>query len=63
MQGDFAVAAVLISMGALLGKVSATQLLWLTAFEVVFYAINNSIVARVCGGGRGRAGLLRLRHL
>lgn len=44
-QGDFGVAAVLISFGALLGKVSPTQLLWLCMLELVFYAINEAFVA------------------
>ena len=46
-QGDFGVAAVLISFGGLLGKVSPTQLLWLCMLEIVFYAINEALVSDV----------------
>ena len=46
-QGDFGVAAVLISFGGLLGKVSPSQLLWLCFFEVVFYAISETIISDV----------------
>lgn len=46
-QGDFGVAAVLISFGGLLGKVSPTQLLWLCMLEVVFYAISEALIADV----------------
>jgi len=34
LQGDFAVGAVLISFGAVLGKLGPTQLLWMTVIEV-----------------------------
>jgi hypothetical protein len=51
-QGDFGVAAVLISFGGLLGKISPTQLLWLCMFEIVFYAISEAIISDV-GGGAG----------
>lgn len=46
-QGDFGVAAVLISFGALLGKVSPTQLLWLCMLELVFYAISEALISEV----------------
>lgn len=46
-QGDFGVAAVLISFGGLLGKVSPTQLLWLCMLEIVFYAVNEALVSEV----------------
>lgn len=55
-QGDFGVAAVLISFGGLLGKVSPTQLLWLCMLEIVFYAINEALVSDVrATHQRGRA--------
>lgn len=40
INGDFAAAACLITMGGVLGKVSPLQLLVLTWFEIIFYAIN-----------------------
>ncbi|CAH0513827.1 unnamed protein product [Peronospora belbahrii] len=44
INGDFAAAAVLISFGAVLGKTTPTQLVWMTFFEIIFYAINEYIV-------------------
>ncbi|KAF1324626.1 Ammonium transporter, partial [Globisporangium splendens] len=44
INGDFAAAAVLISFGAILGKTTPTQLLWMAFFELVFYAINETIL-------------------
>lgn len=44
INGDFAAAAVLISFGAVLGKVTPTQLLWMTFFELVFYATNECVL-------------------
>jgi len=41
--GDFAAGAVLISFGAVLGKVTLEQLVTMMAFEIIFYAINESI--------------------
>jgi len=38
--GDFAAGAILISFGAVLGRITPTQLLWMGMFEVVFYSIN-----------------------
>lgn len=43
MRTDFCAGAVLISYGALLGKASPTQLLFISIFEVVFYNINEQI--------------------
>jgi len=43
LLGDFAAATVLISFGALLGKVSPSQLLVLAMLEIVFFSFNESI--------------------
>jgi len=44
LQGDFAVAAFLISFGGIIGKANPTQLLILVLFEGVFYAFNLQFV-------------------
>jgi len=41
--GDFGAAAVLISLGALLGKCNLAQLWLLATLEVFFYGLNESI--------------------
>lgn len=43
ISGDFAAGAVLISYGAVLGRVNQTQILWMLMFELFFYAINEYI--------------------
>ena len=43
ITGDFAAGTVLISFGALLGKVSLNQLLLISILEIIFYSINESI--------------------
>jgi len=43
ITGDFAAGAVLISFGALLGKVSLNQLLIMSILEIIFYSLNESI--------------------
>jgi len=43
MRTDFCAGAVLISFGALLGKASPTQLLFVMIFEVIFFNINEQI--------------------
>lgn len=43
IRGDFAAGAVLISMGAVLGRATWTQLIWMAFFELIFYAINEYI--------------------
>jgi ammonium transporter Rh len=40
IEGDFAAGAVLISFGAVLGKVNSFQLLMMATFEIIFYAVN-----------------------
>merc|ERR1719210_652942 len=48
ITGDFAAGAVMISFGALLGKASLEQLITMMGFEIVFYAINESIGVQWC---------------
>ena len=43
ITGDFAAGSVLISFGALLGKVSLNQLLLISILEIIFYSLNESI--------------------
>lgn len=43
ITGDFAAGAVLISFGAVLGKVTSTQLLTMAVLELIFYAVNETI--------------------
>ena len=45
ITSDFAAAAVLISFGAVLGKVSRIQLMIIGLFEIVFYALNEKILS------------------
>lgn len=47
ITGDFAAGAVLITFGALLGKTSLLQMIIITLFELVFYAINESVGVEV----------------
>lgn len=44
INGDFAAAAVLISFGAVLGKTTPTQVVWMTFLEILFYGLNEYIV-------------------
>ena len=46
MTADFAAAAVLITFGAVLGKISRVQLLCVGMLEIVFYAVNEWIVVK-----------------
>lgn len=43
ITGDFAAGAVLISLGAVLGRASPGQVMLMTLFELIFFAINESI--------------------
>lgn len=43
IRGDFAAGAVLISMGAVLGRATWTQLIWMAFFELIFYSLNETI--------------------
>jgi len=45
ITSDFAAAAVLITFGAVLGKVSRLQLIVIGVFEIVFYALNEKILS------------------
>jgi len=45
VKGDFAAGAILISFGAVIGRVTPTQLTWMAMLEVLFYAINEYIGA------------------
>jgi ammonium transporter Rh len=44
IESLFLVAAILISYGAVIGKVSPLQLIIMTFFEVIFYSINKSVL-------------------
>jgi ammonium transporter Rh len=44
INGDFCAGAVLISMGAMIGRISANQLLLMAILEVVGYSINEAIL-------------------
>lgn len=44
INGDFAAGTVLISFGAVLGKTTPTQLVWMTFLEIIFYAFNEYLV-------------------
>ena len=43
ITGDFTVGAILISFGALLGKLSLSQLFFMSIIEVILYSVNESI--------------------
>lgn len=47
IEGDFAAAAVLITFGGLLGKVGPLHLLVIALMEVIIYAVNFELVAKV----------------
>ena len=44
INGDFGAAACLISMGAVLGKISFPQLFVLVTIETIFYTLNQTVV-------------------
>ena len=43
LTSDFACAAVLISFGAVLGKLSPLQLVVMSVFEIVIFSVNEKI--------------------
>lgn len=45
IKGDFGAGAVLISFGAVLGRVTPTQCIWMGMMEILFYAVNEYIGA------------------
>ena len=49
LTADFTAAAVLISMGAVLGKVSPLQLIIMGFLEVIFAIVNEHIAAGIFG--------------
>lgn len=51
VQGDFAAAAALISLGAVLGKTTPAQTLCMVTAELVFYALNFQVGLWVWVGG------------
>ena len=44
LKGDFTAAAVLITFGAVLGKVCRLQLLVIAVIECIFFAINEALI-------------------
>merc|ERR1712196_746267 len=46
IAGEFAAGTVLVSFGAMLGKLSATQLLCMAIIECVFYSLNEVILMK-----------------
>lgn len=44
VNGDFAAGAVLISFGAVIGRITPTQLLMMAIIEVALYGLNNAVV-------------------
>ena len=48
VNGDFAAGAVLISFGAVIGRITPTQLLTMAFFEIILYGLNNAVLA-YCG--------------
>ena len=49
VNGDFAAAAMLISFGAVIGRVTPTQFLFMCIVEMVFYGLNNALVIEKLG--------------
>ena len=44
VNGDFAAGAVLISFGAVIGRITPTQVMVMAFFEIIMYGLNNAIV-------------------
>merc|ERR1719158_1745574 len=47
IEGDFGAAAVLITFGALLGKVGPLHLIVIALIEIVVYAVNFNVVVKI----------------
>jgi hypothetical protein len=63
IDAEFAAAAAMISFGAVLGKTSPTQLLWLLVLQVPVYAFNAHLVRPAGQHYRVRNVPCRLQHL
>jgi len=50
VDADVAVATILISFGAVLGRASPTQLLWMSFFELIIYSFNGHIFYNILKG-------------
>lgn len=46
-QGQFGAATVMITFGALIGKVSADQMVWMAAIEIPLYGLNSFILGKL----------------
>ena len=44
VEGDFAAGAVLISFGAVIGRITPTQLLSMAFIELIFYGLNYAVI-------------------
>lgn len=44
IEGDFAAASMMISFGAVIGKTTPTQLIWMIFFEMFWYAANEQVL-------------------
>lgn len=49
IQGDFGAAVVLISFGAVLGKLNPGQLIFMTFVEIFFYTLNFQVITKTLG--------------
>ena len=47
MNGDFAAGAFLISFGALIGRITPSQLVVMAFFEMIMYGLNSAVVLYV----------------
>ena len=47
VEGDFAAASVMITFGAIIGKVNSLQLLLISLIEIVFYGVNKMIIEKL----------------
>ena len=47
VNGDFAAGAVLISFGAVIGRITPMQLLAMAFIEIILYGLNNAVVTYI----------------